>query len=79
MGPLCALYVLERLLHVMTHSRFVNLLASTLLLSGPGDSCAAPSLHGAGPGSRRSMDGGDASIMVRIWLAPNPDVLSLCQ
>ena len=35
MRPVCALYVLERLLHVMTHARLVNLLAAALLLEGP--------------------------------------------
>ncbi|KAK9820557.1 hypothetical protein WJX72_011634 [[Myrmecia] bisecta] len=30
--PLCALYVLERLLHVMSHAQFLNLLATALLM-----------------------------------------------
>lgn len=65
MQPLCALYVLERLLHVMTHSRFVNLLASALLLSAPEDS-SEPALHRSSPDRRGSMEGfsSDASHMV---------------
>ena len=41
MRPLCALYVLERLLHVVTHLRLVNFLAAALLLG------AAPPHHRA--------------------------------
>jgi hypothetical protein len=39
---MCALYVLERLLHVMTHARFVNLLAAALLLDAPPDARSRP-------------------------------------
>jgi hypothetical protein len=63
--PLCALYVLERLLHVMNHSHFVNLLASALLLSGPEDAPASAQLHS--PSDRRgSMDGraADPALLV---------------
>lgn len=65
MQPLCALYVLERLLHVMTHSRLVNNLASALLLSAPEDS-SAPALRRSSPDNRNSMDEPpqDASHMV---------------
>lgn len=41
MRPICALHVMERLLHVMTHSQFVNLLASAVVLSGTEPSLAA--------------------------------------
>ncbi|KAK9825468.1 hypothetical protein WJX81_005951 [Elliptochloris bilobata] len=33
--PLCALYVLERLLHVVTHPRLVSFLAAAMLLGAP--------------------------------------------
>lgn len=44
--PLCALYVLERLLHVVNNARLVNFLAAAMLLGGPPPrhSAAAPAL-----------------------------------
>ena len=46
MQPLCALYVLERLLHVVNNARLVNFLAAAMLLGGPPPrhSAAAPAL-----------------------------------
>ncbi len=54
MRPMCALYVLERLLHVVTHGRLVNFLAAALLRGAPLPA-AAPAA-----GARRA-DGGAAS------------------
>lgn len=45
---MCALYVLERLLHVMTHARFINLLAASLLLTGPSEQ-QPKALHDGAP------------------------------
>ena len=46
MRALCALYVLERLLHVVTHPRLVNFLAAALLLGAvqPRHRASAPAL-----------------------------------
>ena len=41
MSPLAALSIFERLLHVITHARLVNLLASAVLLNAS-DSMASP-------------------------------------
>ena len=51
--PMCALYVLERLLHVMTHGRFVNLLAASLLLTGPPEQQQPRAPHAGGPDAPR--------------------------
>ena len=40
MSPACALHVMERLLHVMTHGHFINLLASAVVLNDPEPSVA---------------------------------------
>jgi hypothetical protein len=50
---MCALYVLERLLHVVTHGRLVNFLAAALLRGAP------PPAAALAAGARRS-DGGAA-------------------
>ena len=63
MGPACALYVMERLLHVMTHGHFINLLASALLLNSPEPS-VAPLPPRSSP-DRLSTDGANAG-------APSP-------
>lgn len=58
MWALCALYVLERLLHVVTHPRLVNFLAGALLLG------AAPPRHSAAspaPASKAAAQRGDAA------------------
>ncbi|BDA41766.1 probable protein CLEC16A homolog at N-terminal half [Coccomyxa sp. Obi] len=57
-SPACALHVMERLLHVMTHGHFINLLASALLLNSPEPSVAA-SPPRSSPG-RLSSDGASA-------------------
>lgn len=55
MSSACALHVMERLLHVMTHGHFINLLASALLLNSPEPS-VAPLPPRSTPG-RLSSDG----------------------
>lgn len=51
MGTLAALCIFERLLHVITHGRLVNLLASAVLLN-MSDSIASPSMSMKGSHQR---------------------------
>ncbi len=55
MSPACALHVMERLLHVMTHGHFMNLLASAVILNEPEPS-VAPFLARSSPSRLSSPD-----------------------
>lgn len=56
--PLCALYVLERLLHVVTHPRLVNFLAAALLLGAAQPRHRAPA---PAPASKAAEQRGDST------------------
>ena len=72
MRALCALYVLERLLHVVTHPRLVNFLAAALLLGAvqPRRRASAPA-----PASVAAAQRGDAGEDAAEVPGPVVDIL----